>query len=521
MSKIMEKAAYWRGFIAVVCCAALAGCAVGPDFRPPAAPAVQNYTATALPIQSAEAPGVGGNAQRFDMGAKIPSQWWTLFRSEDLDRLIRMALADNPTTAAAQAALRQARENYSAQYGASRFPGIDANLSAGRERSGGASFGQSGGGGATFNLFNASVSVSYVLDIFGGARRELEALQAQVDYQGYRLQGSYLTLTANVVTSAVLEASLRAQLQATRDILADQQQAYALVERQFQLGGIARADVLAQRTQLAQTQAALPPLEKALSQTRHLLAVLVGKLPAEAGALPEFDIQGMALPTTLPVSLPSSLARQRPDIQAAEALLHAASAQVGVATANMYPSITLTAGYGSASNKLGDLFSSDAMLWNLGAGLLQPLFHGGELSAKRRAAVAAYDQALALYRQTLLQAFLDVANTLRALESDASTLKAQADVEKAAQDALALTKSQFQLGAVSYLSLLDAQRQFQQARIRLIQAQAARFADTAALFQSLGGGWWQPAPDAGNEAALAKEHLSAGEFRTMARPSTR
>lgn len=491
--------------MAALCGAVLMGCAVGPNFQPPEAPDTQTYTATALPEKTAGAPVVGGSAQRFKAGEQIPDQWWRLFHSESLDRLIRRALTDNPTTAAAQATLRQAQETLRAQYGASWFPGIDAHLSASRERFSSAAFGQSGGGGTTFDLYNASVSVSYLLDIFGGARRELEALQAQVDYQRFQLQGTYLALTANIVTSAVQEASLRAQLQATQEILADQQHAYELVQRQFQLGGIARTDVLAQQTQLARTRATLPPLEKALSQTRHLLAVLVGRLPSDAGALPEFDMHEMALPADLPVSLPSSLVRQRPDIQAAEALLHAASAQVGVATANLYPSITLTGSYGSESNQVGDLFKSDTIVWNFGAGLLQPLFHGGELSAKRRAAVAAYDQALALYRQTVLQAFLNVADTLRALEADARTLKAQSEVETAAGDTLALTKKQFQLGAVGYLSLLDAQRQYQQARISLIQAQAARFADTAALFQALGNGWWHPSAAVENRTANIKD----------------
>ncbi|MEJ2730705.1 MAG: efflux transporter outer membrane subunit [Deltaproteobacteria bacterium] len=405
---------------------------------------------------------------------------------------------------AAQAALRQARELLRAQYGATWFPGVDANLSAGRQRSAGASFGQGSGGGSTFELYNASVNVSYLLDIFGGARRELESLQAQVDYQHFQLLGTYLTLTANIVTSAVQEASLRAQLKATKEILADQQRAYELVQRQFQLGGISRADVLAQQTQLAQTRATLPPLEKALSQTRHLLALLVGKLPNDAGTLPEFDIHNISLPKELPVSLPSSLVRRRPDIQAAEALLHAASAQVGVATANLYPRITLTGSYGSETNKIGDLFNSDTVVWNFGGGLLQPLFHGGELKAKRRAAVAAYDQALALYRQTVLQAFLNVADTLRALESDARTLKAQFEAETAAKDTLALTQKQFQFGAVSYLSLLDAQRQYQQVRISLIQAQAARFADTAALFQAVGTGEWHTASASEHKTAKTK-----------------
>jgi NodT family efflux transporter outer membrane factor (OMF) lipoprotein len=439
------------------------------------------------------------------MGEKIPDQWWKLFHSEALDRLIRRALVDNPTTVAAQAALRQAQELLRAQYGATWFPGVDANLSASRQRSAGASFGQGSGGGSTFELYNASVNVSYLLDIFGGARRELESLQAQVDYQHFQLLGTYLTLTANIVTSAVQEASLRAQLQATREILADQQRAYELVQRQFQLGGTSRADVLAQQTQLAQTRATLPPLEKALSQTRHLLAVLVGKLPNNAGTLPEFDIHNITLPKELPVSLPSSLVRRRPDIQAAEALLHAASAQVGVATANLYPRITLTGSYGSETNKIGDLFNSDTVVWNFGGGLLQPLFHGGELKAKRRAAVAAYDQAMALYRQTVLQAFLNVSDALRALESDARTLKAQFEAETAAKDTLELTQKQFQFGAVSYLSLLDAQRQYQQVRIRLIQAQAARFADTAALFQAVGTGEWHAASAFENKTAKPKD----------------
>jgi NodT family efflux transporter outer membrane factor (OMF) lipoprotein len=496
---------HWKIMMAALGGALLAGCAVGPNFQPPAAPNTRAYTATALPSETAAASVVGGTAQRFKMGEKIPDQWWMLFHSEALDRLIRRALADNPTTIAAQAALRQAQEILRAQYGSTWFPSIDADLSASRQRFSGASFGQASGGGSSFELYNASVSVSYLLDIFGGARRELESLQAQVDYQRFQLLGTYLALTANIVTSAVQEASLRAQLQATQEILADQQRAYELVRRQFELGGISRADVLAQQTQLAQTRATLPPLEKALSQTRHLLAVLVGRFPEDARSLPAFDIHQMALPGELPVSLPSTLVRQRPDIQAAEALLHAASAQVGVATANLYPQITLTGSYGSETNKIGDLFSSDSVVWNFGAGLVQPLFHGGELNAKRRAAVAAFDQALALYRQTVLQAFLNVADVLRALESDARTLKAQFEAETAAKDTLALTKKQFQLGAVSYLSLLDAQRQYQQVRISLIQAQAARFADTAALFQAVGTGEWYAASAAGTQTVKSKD----------------
>jgi NodT family efflux transporter outer membrane factor (OMF) lipoprotein len=370
------------------------------------------------------------------------------------------------------------------------YPKVDASASVTREKISGAAFGQPNARFSPFTLYNASVNVSYALDFFGGARRELEALESQVDVQRFLLEGAYLTITSNIVTTAVKEASLRAQIQSLQEIMAAQQKQFDLVELQFKLGGAARTDVLAQRTQLAQTRATLPPLEKELAQTRYLLAAFAGRLPSESTALPEFTLEGLQLPAELPVSLPSSLVRQRPDIRATEALLHAASAQVGVATANQYPQVNLTGSFGSMATSSSTLFTSGTGVWSLGAGLLQPLFHGGALSAQRRAAVAAYDQAVAQYRAAVLQAFQNVADVLRALDSDALTLKAQADADESARDSLELTQKQFQLGAVSYLSLLNAERQYQQTRIGLIQAQAARYADTAALFQALGGGWW-------------------------------
>jgi len=467
----------------------LAGCAVGPDFKTPKAPATNVYTAEALPAKTASAPGLAGAAQSFAPGQDIPGEWWTLFHSETLDRLIRQALADNPTLAAAKARLREAQENRKAGLGA-LFPTIDATASATRQKISGASIGQPDTNISAFNLFNASVNVSYALDLFGGTRRALEALQSQIDYQQYQLEGAYLTLTSNIVTTAVQEASLRAQILATKNILALQEKQLTVVENQFRLGGVSRSDILAQQTQLAQTRATLPPLEKALAQTRHLLAVLTGRLPHETAEFPEFSLAEIELPQELPVSLPSSLVRQRPDIMASEALFHAACAQVGVATAYLYPQITLTGNYGFTATNVSDLFNSNSVVWSIGAGLLQPIFHGGTLTAKRRAAIAAYDEAGAQYRLTVLQAFQNVADVLRALEADANALKAQADAEAAASDTFDLTQKEFQLGAVSYLSLLNAQRQYQQSQIGLIQAQAARFADTAALFQALGGGWW-------------------------------
>ena len=479
--------------IAVLVCGTFAGCTVGPDFLRPDAPKATAYTAAPMPEKTAASPVVGGEAQQLVNGRDIPAQWWTLFHSEELDKLVRRALADSPTLSAAQARLREAHENLRAGTGA-LFPSVDANMSAGREKLSGAAFGNPGN---NFNLtlYNASVNVSYALDIFGGTRRELEALQSMVDYQRFQLEGAYLALTANIATNAVQEASLRAQLGAARDILAAEEKQLEIMELQYNLGGIALPDVLAQRTQVAQTRTTIPPLQKQLDQTRHRMAVLAGRMPADAGELPVFNLDALQLPRELPVSLPSSLVRQRPDIMASEELLHAASAQVGVATADMYPKITLTGSFGSETNKLRHLFGSGTSIWGLGADLLQPVFHGGQLNAKRRAAVAAYDQASAQYRQTVLLAFQDVADVLRALDADANTLKAHADAEAAARDSLDLARTQFRLGAVSYLSLLNAERRYQQTKISLVQARAARFADTAALFQALGGGWWNRAEE--------------------------
>ena len=474
---------------AVVAVSMLTGCAVGPDFRSPAAPETKSYTASPLLRETVSTPVVGGAAQLFATGKDIPEKWWELFHSEQLDRLIRQALADSPTLEAAQAALREAEENLRARTGTVYYPSADGGFTAGRNKFTGASFGQPDVSGSTFTLYNASVNVSYVLDVFGGGRRELEALKAQVDYQRFQLEGAYLALTSNIVTTAVNDASLRARIRATREIIDVQEKQLDIVERQFQLGAASRSDVLIQQAQLAQTRATLPPLEKELDQARHQLAVYIGRFPGEA-ELPKFELDELKLPQELPVSLPSLLARQRPDIRAAEELLHAASAQIGVATANLYPQITLTASLGSEATQIQNLFAGGTSIWSLGAGLLQPIFRGGELTARRRAAIAAYDQALAQYRQTVLQAFQNVADVLRALETDARALKTQVDAETTAREALDITQSQFNLGAVRYLSMLVAVRQYQQARISLVQAQAARFADTAALFQALGGGWW-------------------------------
>jgi NodT family efflux transporter outer membrane factor (OMF) lipoprotein len=469
----------------------MAGCAVGPDFKPPEPAKVadpQNpYLPVPLAAQTASAAGTGGAVQRFSNGQDIPALWWQVFHSEPLDQLIRSALQVSPTLASAQAALRQARESYIADAGSKLWPSVTGQLGVQRERESQVVTGVPGG--TVFSVYSASVNVSYSIDAFGATRRELEGLQAAIDYQTYQVEAAYLSLTANVVTTAIQEASLRAQLKATKDVVDAEAQSLSVVEKQAALGAIARSTVLAQQALVAQTRATIPALEKALAQTRHQLSVFAGRLPSETG-LPEFELESLQLPQELPVSLPSSLARQRPDIRASEALLHEASAQIGVATANLYPQITLSGAAGPQSFELNKLFSAGSAAWSIGAGLAAPIFNGGALQAKKRAAVAAYDQAQAQYQQTVLGAFLDVANTLRALESDADSLHAQAEAESLAHESLDLVTRQYRLGAVSYLSLLDSQRTYQQTRIALVQAQAGRYADTAALFQALGGGWW-------------------------------
>jgi len=470
-------------------CAAAAGCAaVGPDYRQPAPPAASRYTEAPLGAHTESAPGTAGAAQRFAPGAEVPADWWMLFHSQPLDQLVRAALAGSPTLDAARAALAQARENLKAEY-AVLYPSVDASLGVTRQRTNGATFGQTVLLPNEFTLYNASVKVSYAVDVAGGARRELEALLAQIDYQKLELEAAYLSLSGNVVTTALQEASLRAQIAATRESAGAQQRLVDLVERQLAIGAASRAEVLAQRALLAQTQATLPPLEKALAQTRNALAALLGRVPAEAG-LPRLELAQLQLPRELPVSVPSELTRQRPDVRAAEALLRVASARVGVAEAARYPQLDLSATLGSSALRSGALFTGPAGIWSVGAGLLQPVFHAGQLEAQRDAAVAAFEQARAQYRGTVLGAFRDVADVLEALESDARALSAQAEAAASAAGSLELVRGQYALGAASALQLLVAERQDAQARIGLAQAQAARFSDTAALYQALGGGWW-------------------------------
>lgn len=465
---------------------ALAGCAVGPDFITPAPPQNAGY-AEIPPNVTASSPGPGGAAQTFVAGRDIPGDWWTLFHSRHINDLVSRALAANPGLQASQAALRQAQESLYAQQG-TLLPTVDANASAERQQFSLAFFGQPGPP-LLFNLFQATANVAYSPDVFGGKRRQVEQVRAQADYQRFELEASYLTLTANVVTAAIQEASLRAQIEATEDIVKAESQQLSVVRNQFEAGSAPRTDVLAQESELVQTQAMLPGLQKQLAQQRHLLAALTGRFPNQ-GRGETLSLAALRLPTRLPVSLPSKLVAQRPDVRAAEEQLHQASAQIGVAVANMLPQLNLTAEYGSIALSPSTLFTPQTTVWSGTAAVTQPIFHGGTLLHQERAAVAAYEMAEAQYRNTVLQAFQNVADALRALQDDARTLEIQERAVRVASESLDLSRIQYQDGTITYLTLLNAQRNYEQARLAAVQAQAARHADTAALFQALGGGWW-------------------------------
>jgi NodT family efflux transporter outer membrane factor (OMF) lipoprotein len=483
------------GFALFLALLALSACAVGPDFVAPPAPPGAGYTPEGQLAATMSADVEGGAAQKFETGRDIPGEWWRVFHSKALDGLIAEALSANPSLQQAQAALWQAKENVYAAEG-KLMPQLDANGSATREQFSPAEF---GGAGAPFifNLFQTTVNVSFAPDVFGGQRRTIEATAAQADYQRFQLEATYLTLTSNVVTAAVQEASLRGQIDATLDIIKAETEQLDVVHHQFDAGAAAKTDVLTQQSEVATEQATLPPLQKQLEQQHHVLLALLGRFPNQARN-DRLTLASFHLPTDLPLSLPSQLIEQRPDIRAAEAQLHQASAQIGVAIANRLPQFTLTGDYGSAATATSALFTPGALIWTAAASGTQPLFHGFSLLHAQRAAEAGYDMAQAQYRATVLAAVQNVADALRALQLDAATLRVQRVALHAAFDTLDLARGQYRLGAITYITLLNAQRSYQQARLAVVQAEAARFSDTAALFQALGGGWWNRADVAPN-----------------------
>lgn len=471
-------------YLAVVGFCVVGGCAAGPDFTRPGPPAVDRYLIVRDPDRTAAARGV---AQQFQAGAVVEGDWWRLFKSSQLDAVVKEALVENPGLEAAQARLREAGNSLRSGYGVF-FPAVDVGASATRQRISTVRLGEAGSG-AVFNLFTLSASVNYALDLFGGERRALEALGAQVDVQAATEHATYVTLIANVVNVVIAAAAYRAEIDATSELIRLQRQQVALTEVRVKAGMEPYSSVLSLESQLAGTQASIPQLEQRLAQSEDLLATLVGRLPAQWTA-PPVRLGDLTLPKDIPVSFPSELVRQRPDILIAEATAHAASANIGVATAAMLPSVTLNGSYSASGTTTTQMFGAAGRAWDVGGSAVAPLFEGGTLWFRRKAAVDAYHESMASYRETVVAAFGQVADTLQALGHDAEALAAQEEGLSAAGQALHLIQTDYEAGLATYLNVLAANTLYQQAVIGDLQAAAVRLQDTVALYAALGGGWW-------------------------------
>ena len=471
----------YNSFGALILIAMLTGCAVGPEFQPPEAPDVTGYLGRGAP---AVVPG-----QTLARNSDIPHRWWELFQSSHLNALIAQGLAQNADLQAAQAALQVAQANALAQRGA-LLPTLSGNFNPTRQQVATQGLTSPAVGDVTkYDLHTAQVTVTFVPDVFGGLRRQAESADALAEAQAFQYEAAYLSLTANIALAAIQEASLRGQIAATRRLIEIQTQLLEILRRQNSAGQIALPDVVLQETAVAQARLLLPPLEKQLSQQRNLLAVLGGEFPSES-TVKTFQLRTFRLPRKIPLSLPADLVRQRPDVRVAESNLHAANAQIGVAIANRLPQITLSGNWGSAANAMSRLFTPDAGFWTLAANLTQPILDGTILLNRQHAAEAARAQVAAQYRGTVLVAFQNVADTLRALQADARTLEAAIAAERSANRSIELVSRQVEQGQVSLPALLTAQQAYLQTSLARVQAEAARLADTVALFHALGGGWW-------------------------------
>jgi len=469
--------------------AVLAGCVAGPNFNQPAPPNATDYTHGAPPVTTAASPEVHGGQQQF-MTAPVPTQWWKELHSDKLTRLIDQALVASPTLTAAQATMRQAEQSYAGLSGSTQLPQANAKLGGQRQGTNTATAGLPEGE-RTYSLYSASVAVSYDLDLAGGNRRALEALAAQVDYQSYQLEGARLALASNIVQTAITQAQLTSQIDATEKLLQAQVAQLTLTKKRLELGVATQLEVLALQTLVQQTQAGLPVLCNKREQTRHLLAVLAGQAPSDAN-VPSFEMADFSLPTMLPISVPSELVRRRPDIRASEALLHAAGAQYGVTLAKQYPQLTLSANLGSQVLTIASLFGTGSMIWSLGGQLVQPLFNLS-LKANTKAAEAGLVAAEANYKQIVLQSMRNVADVLRTVESDAKVQQLLENATASAQESLGLAELQYASGTASYLQVLQSQQQAQQTLISTLELRARRLANTIALYQAMGGGWVESA----------------------------
>ena len=460
----------------------LTSCMVGPDFIKPKALAVERYTQDFLPNETMIADGL---MQHFELGAKVNADWWRLFNSTQLNILVSKALANNLTLQSAQANLRQSQANLQAGYGVF-FPQVDAGFTSVRQQFSPARFGNNSAS-TIFNLYTFSTTVSYTLDVFGGERRNVESLEAQKDLQRYTEQGTYLTLTGNIINAVIAKAAYQAEVETTEQWLALLQKQIKLTETQVSAGTVSYQAVVSLRSQLALVAATLPALKQKLNQTEHLQANLVGLTPADWQS-PTIKLADLTLPLNLPVSLPSELVHQRPDILAAEAQLHSDSAKIGVATAGLFPNISLSGSFGYNNQSLLDLFMSKGNIWSMAANFAQPLFHGGTLWFGRKAAIATHEKSLAIYQQTVVSAFTQVADALSALQHDAEMVAAQKQSLEAADDALRLVTANYQAGLVNTQQVLIIESQRLQAKLAYLSAIAQRYQDTVAFFVALGGG---------------------------------
>jgi NodT family efflux transporter outer membrane factor (OMF) lipoprotein len=474
--------------------ALISGCAAGPYFQRPAAPTINGYIPEPL-AKTSSANLVGGESQSYVEGMDISNQWWEVFKSPQLNALIQQSLKNNPDMQAAEAALRAAQEQVKAQQGA-YYPTVTAEPSVSRQKVANSISSPLSSGSTIFSLNTAQVAVSYTPDVFGLNKREVESLQAQAEYQRFQVAAAYVTLTSNVVAAAVQEASLRAQIAATQDIIHVNTEMLDILQKQYSHGYVMRADVAAQEAQLAQVKTILPPLQKQLAQERNLLTALAGRYSSQEVA-EKFELSDLHLPQQLPLSLPSRLIEQRPDVRSAEEQLHAASAQIGIATANRLPQFNIGALGGYTASSIAHLFQPADAFWSLTSGITAPIFDGGTLFHRQKSAEAVYDQAAAQYKSTVISAVQNVADTLRAIQYDADGLKAALDAEHATKVSFDVVNGQYKAGYITYAALLQAEQAYQQTKINLVQAQASRFADTAALFQALGGGWWNQTHNAG------------------------
>ncbi|HEY3431534.1 MAG TPA: efflux transporter outer membrane subunit [Rhodocyclaceae bacterium] len=490
----------------------LTGCAVGPDFQRPEAPKAEGYTATPLENGVLAGSRLEGDQQRFELGRDISAQWWSLFQSPALNSLIEKVFAANPDIEAAQAALRQAQENVEAQRGFF-YPTVQASYSPSRTKlsantsnasapglqGNGSSISASPGNPVIYNYHTAQLSVGFAPDVFGGGRRQLESSQAQAEAQRYVLEASYITLATNVVAAAIQEASLRAQIDAVKRIVVLNSQSLEILRRQYKAGYASALDVATQETAVAQAEQLLPPLTRQFEQTRDLIRILAGNTP-DHDVSETFDLESLHLPEALPLSLPVQLVQQRPDIRAAEEQLHYASAQVGVAVANRWPQLSLTASMGGEASHFNQMFWDSGKFFSIIGSISQTIFDGGTLRHRQRAAEEGLVQAEAQYRSTVLSAFQNVADTLHALQGDAESVQAALRSEQAARKSFDLVRKQHEQGYVNALALYTAEQAYLQTSLTSVQAKANRLGDTAALFQVLGGGWWNK-----NEKTAAAE----------------